>query len=361
MITVIKNERKTIMRYNGNNAAYAFMGRIDFEKENEPLFIYAGSMVKLTFTGTSAKIFIKNVNMHTYCSIGAVLDGVQQCIQLADSADEQEFVIAENLEDKEHTLIVFKRQAAANYFYFCGFETDGKVVPTKPFGDFKIEVFGDSVSAGEVCEAVYYEGMPDPADHGSRYDNAWFAYPLVLARKLGAQVNDNSQGGIALFDGTGYFYDKGYVGLESTYDKLRYVPYAPLAVNGWDFSRYTPDLVIFAIGQNDANPDPKAIYKEEYARKWLDKYEEIIGELAERYPEARFILMTTVLRHDRIWDEVLDRACAEMNEKIAGGRFERHIFRRNGDATDGHPRITEQEEMANELYLHAKEMFSDKL
>lgn len=338
------------MKYSGKNEKYAFMGRIDFTEEGSPLFVYAGSMVKLSFRGSRATIFVRNVNMHTYCSLGVVLDGVQRCLRLADTDGVQEFTVADGISDGEHTLYIFKRQSAANYFFFDGFETDGELIPTEPFGSFKIEVFGDSVSAGEVTEALYYVGMSDPENHGSVYDNAWFSYPLSLARKLNAQVNNNSQGGLALLDGTGYFDDRGYIGLETTYDELRYVPYSRLGVSKWDFSRYTPDLVIIAIGQNDAHPDERAIYSEEYARKWLDKYEEFLTELALRYPRARFLLITTLLRHDKIWDETLDRACNEMKSKVGEDRFRRYRFRRNGDATDGHPRATEQEEMACELY-----------
>lgn len=345
------------MKYTGNDSSYRFMGRIDFANADEPLFIYAGSMVKLTFRGTRADILIRNVSMHTYCSVGVVLDGVQQCVRLADSKEIQRFTVAEGLAECEHTMYIFKRQAAANYYYFCGIETDGELCRTAPFDDFKIDVYGDSVSAGEVTEALYYVGMPDPENHGSVYDNSWFSYPLALARKLNAEVYDNSQGGLALFDGTGYFNGDNYIGLETTYDQMSYVPYAPMGVSKWDFSRYTPNLVIFAIGQNDAHPDPKAIYTEEYSRKWLNKYEEIITTLAGYYPEARFLLITTLLRHEKIWDEVLDRACTELKRKLGDERVRRYRFRRNGDATDGHPRATEQEEMAGELYGVVTEWF----
>ena len=41
--------------------------------------------------------------------------------------------------------------------------------------------------------------------------------------------------------------------MESTYDKLRYS--AELGeCNKWDFSRYTPHVVIMALGQNDSHP-----------------------------------------------------------------------------------------------------------
>ena len=77
---------------------------------------------------------------------------------------------------------------------------------------------------------------------------------MITARNLNAEINNNAQGGIAVLDGTGYFTPVyGYLGLESTYDKLRYS--AELGkVNKWDFNNYIPQVVIMAFGQNDCHP-----------------------------------------------------------------------------------------------------------
>lgn len=56
--------------------------------------------------------------------------------------------------------------------------------------------------------------------------------------------------------------------------------------------------------------------------------------------------MLTVLRHDPTWDDAIGEIAAEINSPDVT-HFK---FRRNGDATNGHPRATEQEEMAGELY-----------
>lgn len=49
----------------------------------------------------------------------------------------------------------------------------------------KIEVYGDSVSAGEVSEAVDFVGKPDP-EHNGEYSNCWYSYAWMTARKLNA-------------------------------------------------------------------------------------------------------------------------------------------------------------------------------
>ena len=45
-----------------DNSNYQYMGRVDFENPKSPTIIYAGSMIKTKFTGTSIKVAIKNIH-----------------------------------------------------------------------------------------------------------------------------------------------------------------------------------------------------------------------------------------------------------------------------------------------------------
>ena len=338
------------MKIVADNKCVSYMGRIDFSRADQPLFIYAGSMVKAKFTGTKIAVIIKNQPMGEYSSLGAVIDGIQYKLDLVQDNEEHSYAVAENLSEGVHTLTVFKRQAAAHYFRFCGVELDqgAEIMPADESYKLKLEVFGDSVSAGEVTEAVYYTEHIDPDDHKGVYDNSWFSYPLMTARKLSAYIHNNSQGGIALFDKTGYFCGpetETMLGVESTYDKLSYVPYSAEGMTDWDFSRYTPDVLVFAIGQNDQNPAPAAIHDPDYAKKWRGKYKDIITDLQSKYKGVKVVLILTVLMHDEIWDRQLDLIVEELADENV-----RHLrFKRCGKATPGHPRIPEQEEMAEEL------------
>ena len=342
-----------------DNGAFYYMGRVGGTK-SEPMFIYAGSNVRCKFSGTYVKLRIKNIPMGEYYAVGAVIDGVQYKIDLSGSPEEQTVTVAEKLPEGEHSFMLFKRMGAAHYFSLSGFETDGELIQQDYSFDIKLEYYGDSVSAGEVTEAVFYEGHSDPENHKGVYDNSYFSYTFSLARKLNAEFYNNSQGGLALFDKTGYFCGpelETMKGLEFTYDKLSYVPYAPCGVSDWDFSKYNPDIVIFAIGQNDANPDPEAIHNPEYSEKWKGKYKEIVGELRGKYNNPKFILITTLLMHDPKWDEVI----GEIADELGYGVYH-YMFKRNGAATPGHPRITEQEEMALELekFIREKVMYISK-
>ena len=284
---------------------FQYMGRIDFDDPKRPVLIFPASTVETVFTGTSVGMIIKNIDMQEHCYFGAIIDGVQQAVTLKNSGEDELYVLAEGLEDKEHTLVLFKRMAAAYYAEFAGIVVDEGASLRNPERkyDYKLEVYGDSVSAGEVTEALFYEGQCDPPHH-SQYDNSHFGYPAILSRKLNAELHNIAQGGIALLDGTGYFCSDNLTGMLSCYDKLEYSPYKP--TKQWDFTKYTPDCVIIAIGQNDSAPDPEAIKRPDYRRMWKDKYIEMLSVLMEKYPKAEFVLILTALRHDKTWDAAID-------------------------------------------------------
>lgn len=327
--------------------AFQYVGRIDFDDPKRPVLIWPYSYIDTVFTGTSVGMIIRNIRMQDHTYMGAQVDGRMVTLDLGDDAEDKLWMLAEDLEDTEHTLRIYKRMAAANYIEFTGIVVDEGAQVRNPEHkyDYKLEVYGDSVTAGEVTEALGYEGQCDPAHH-SQFDNSHFSYAAMLARKLNAEAHIMGQGGISLFDGTGYFCADQLTGMLSCYDKMEYSPYKPR--KDWDFSRFTPDAVIVAIGQNDAHPDPDAIKRPDYRRKWKDAYIGMLNDLRGKYPKAKFVLILTVLGHDPTWDEALDEIVAEM----ATPDVTHYTFERCGRGTNGHPRATEQEEMAGELYRY---------
>lgn len=338
-----------------DSGVFQYTGRIDLDDPARPVLVWPATSAETIFTGTSVGVVFKNIRMQEYTSLGFILDGVQGRIEMGDEYEDTMYMIAEGLEDKEHTLKIFKRLAAAHYVDFGGIVVDEGAVcrnPEKKY-DFRLEVYGDSVTAGEVTEALWYEGQCDPAHH-SQYDNSHFSYASSLARKLNAELHLMGQGGIALFDGTGYFCSDRLTGMLSCYDKLQYSPYKER--KDWDFSRFTADAVIIAIGQNDHNPDPEAIKRPDYRRKWKNAYIGMLNDLREKHKDAKFVLILTILGHDPTWDEVLDEIVSE----VGSPDVTHFVFERCGKGTCGHPRATEQEEMACELYSYFKENIINK-
>ena len=153
---------------------------------------------------------------------------------------------------------------------------------------------------------------------------------------------------MALEDGTGYFFGPDYIGMLSSWDKLNYYP--PFgAKTDWDFSRYTPHVVVVAIGQNDANPVNFMAqnYDCDAAKHWRSAYAGWIRAIRAKYPHAQIILTTTILGHDAAWDRAIDEVCRELSQ--TDGRVHHFLYSKNGCGTPGHIRGSEAAGMAKEL------------
>lgn len=336
-----------------NDVRLSYSGRIDWSEKECPVFIYPCTGVNLRFTGHRLRLHVENHRAYWDNYLGCILDGKQTSLLLPKDGRGILEIRAGQSETKEHEALIFKRQDACHEVKLLGIEMeDGAVLlepPKKP--ERRIEVYGDSVSAGEAAEAVDYIGCEDP-EHNGEYSNSGYSYAWMTARKLNARIHDIAQGGIALMDKTGWFHDPDAIGMEAIWDKLHYEPKLGESIP-WDFSEYTPDAVIVAIGQNDSHPEDymKEDIDCERSCLWRNKYRKFLEKLRGQYPEAYIICCTTLLCHDRAWDVSIGRVCEEMHDKRIG----HYTFHRNGKGTPGHLRIGEAEEMAEELASYMEE------
>lgn len=350
-----------------DNPMLQYSGRLGYTENNEPELIYPCSYVKWHFRGTSTAVIVSVKRFYWDAFAGVIIDARQATLRLTEG-EFQRIELGRDMVDADHMVTLFKRQDACNIITIHGIVVNKgaelDICPEKP--ERRIEVYGDSVSAGEVSEAVHCIAQPDPEGHEGCYSNSWYSYPWITARKLKAEIHDIAQGGIALMPGTGWFSGPDYVGLEQTYDKVKYYPDLANA-SEWDFSRYIPHVVIVAVGQNDANPVDfmKEDIEGERAEVWRKHYRQFILKLREKYPKALIICATTVLCHDSAWDESIERVVKALNggiEANVGGevpvsgndsegdrRIRHFLYMNNGKGTPGHIRIPEAEMMAMEL------------
>ncbi len=329
-----------------------YMGRIDWEDPENPIWVYACTCVRVRFTGSFVKASVTNFRGCWDNYLGVIIDGVQSKIKLAQSGC-QCYTLAKDLPEGPHELLLFKRQDSCHVIQLhgLGFAEDALISAPDPLPDRKIEVYGDSVSAGEVSEAVDHCGLADPP-HNGEFSNGYYSYAWCAARRLNAQLHDIAQGGAALLADTGYFHAPDYQGMEVIYDKIQYndqiTPTKP-----WDFARYTPHVVVVAIGQNDNHPDDymEREPKGEKVRHWQAHYAAFICRLRALYPKAHIILSTTILNHHSGWDEAIQGVW----EQLGDHRIHHFLYSNNGRGTHGHIRIPEAEKMAAELsaYIEA--------
>lgn len=329
-----------------DHSALQYMGRIDFDDPKNPVWIFPATFVKVRFTGSFIRAVVTNMRGCWDNFLGVMLDGRESKIPLQPQG-KQELLLAGGLDAGEHELMLFKRMDSCHQIVFHGLivEGDSVISAAQPLPRRRIEVYGDSVSAGEVSEAVDYCGLPDPPNNGE-FSNSYYSYSWYTARMLDAQLHDVAQGGIALLEGTGYFHYPDYLGMEYMYDKLQYNTEID-APKQWDFARYTPHVVIVAIGQNDNHPDDymQLDYDHPKARHWRARYAAFIRKLRGIYPKATIILSTTILNHSENWDKSIHAVWQELNDP----KIHHFLYSKNGCGTHGHIRIPEAEQMGREL------------
>lgn len=329
-----------------DNSCLQYSGRIDFENPQAPEFVYPCSYVRMRFSGTSVGVTIENFKNYWSNYLGYILDGKQEKIKLPDEG-KMTLILAENLEDTEHELLLFKRMDSCHVFRLYGFvlSKDAKLLRVKEKPARRMEVYGDSVSAGEVSEAVAFVGKPDP-EHDGEFSNSYYSYSWMTARKLNAEIHDIAQGGAALLNKTGWFRAPDYVGMEEIYDKIQYNPFFG-ETKTWDFKKYCPHVVIVALGQNDSNPENymEQDYEGKKACHWRQEYKTFVKKLRALYPKATIILATTILEHHVNWDNAIEQVCTELEDS----KVHHFLYTKNGTGTPGHVRIPEAEQMSDEL------------
>ncbi|MCX4319577.1 MAG: electron transporter RnfD [Lachnospiraceae bacterium] len=336
-----------------NHEYLQYCGRIDFDDPMAPVMVFPCSFVRMKFTGNTLKVALKNKQAYWDNYMGYILDGEQGRF-LLPLEEMCHMEIPVEKEKEEHEILLFKRMDSCHTVTFFGFSIgEGEhILELPPLPDRKIEVYGDSVSAGEVSEAVEFAGKEDP-EHNGEYSNSWYSYAWLAARKLGAQIHDIAQGGIALMNHTGWFYEPDYIGMECVYDKISYHPDLG-EIKKWDFKRYTPHVVILAIGQNDSHPVDfmKENPKGDMAEKWRRHYQDFVLKIRSVYPMAAIILTTTVLNHAKEWDDAIEEVCFSLGDK----KVHHFLYRDNGCKTPGHIRIPEAEQMAEELSAYIESL-----
>ncbi len=146
---------------------------------------------------------------------------------------------------------------------------DGAVISPTPAGDFKIEFIGDSITCGYGVD-----GTPQDT-YCTALENATKAFAYKTARKLGCDYSLVSFSGFGIISGytenderlLTHILPDYYESIGHSYDKI--LEKYDVTDIKWDFSLYTPDLIVINLGTNDASytkdiPERQELYTKEY-------------------------------------------------------------------------------------------------
>jgi hypothetical protein len=244
------------------------------------------------------------------------------------------YAAASGLMNSVHKIRLFKRtETQEGEVAFKGFELeDGKSLvapPARP--QRRIEYFGDSITSGHSVAST--TGDTNNADGKDNY----YTYASVTARNLKAEYHCISVSGIGLYVDTW-----GFGGNMQTlyYDKES-------DSTTWDFSKWTPQVVVVNLGQND--------YWGNYSQSGAqDNYIQFAQTLRGEYPDANIILALgsmNATQSNSPWPGYLKYAVSELNSTYSDPKVYSLIFPYSGNP---HPTVARHADMAEQLTAFIK-------
>jgi hypothetical protein len=252
---------------NPNDSNIQYMGRWNHANPNRPKIGWQGGAITVNFDGTGIKATIDaDDDGNAWETFRVVIDddyfNPTKCYTTTFNGTPTERNLASGLPYGVHKLVLMKEiyWGGGHNCVFHGLEVDGSgLVTPPPRPSLKMECFGDSSAAGSNIAT----------EDNSSGDGQYFTFPFIAARALGAEMHNLSTGGETIS------------GSHSRYDRYGWYTSDPQ----WNFSLYTPDIVIIELGANDVSSSQSSMIADHHA---------FIDELRGVYPNAHICLLNGV-------------------------------------------------------------------
>jgi hypothetical protein len=324
-------------------------------KSSDPHILYSGriamtdSTAELSWSATSITINFKGTEISAVLkdersdnNYNVIVDGKVTDV-LHPEQFKKTYKLAFGLKPGKHTLELFKRTEWAmgkTWFYQFMLNRNDKILAPPAAKKRKIEFFGNSITCG------YADEDTTGKDRGtSPYENGYVSYAAITARHFNAEFYNISKSGIGIT--ISWF----PLIMSEMYDRLD----ATDPSSKWDFSKYTPDLVIINLFQNDSwlvNMPNHDQFKAKFGTTpptpefLINAYASFVKSVRSKYPDARIVCILGSMdatKPGSPWPGYIEKAVAELNDKNIYTHF---IPYKN---TNGHPSVKEQQVMADDL------------
>jgi hypothetical protein len=322
-----------------NNPNIYYDGRILFRADAAELS-WPGNAVNIIFEGNSVSAIMKDLDTANYYNVIADNKVISK---FHTDTVKHSYLLVSGLGEGKHVVQLFKRtEWDKGKTLFYGFEIPGnaKLLPPPAPKKRKIEFYGNSITCGYAIE--------DNSGKDSWYgyfQNNYLTYAAITARHYDAQYFSNSKSGIGIM--LSWF----PLIMSEMYDRLDPTD----SLSKWDFSKYTPDLVVINLFQNDSwlvkKPDfPE--FKHRFGTKAPNEsqiiaaYKNFVSAIRSKYPKASIICALGSMdatREGSPWPGYIRKAVEELHDS----NIYTHFFKFKD--TGGHPNVAEQRAMADDL------------
>ena len=315
-----------------------FIGRFNRTSDGFYQFDWGGSTITAGFEGTKIGIRLRTLKTGNTPNdyLNVTIDDAPPFVLKTD-INTVEYPLAENLKNGYHTVRVTKRTEAtfSSQLQFEGFlYGTGKAAPAPGRENRRIEIFGDSISAG-------YGNEGKEAGFRLSEENIDLTYGAIAAKALHAEYTTVALSGhgchISLSGSTSEVTPKYFDRL--LYKTEKYV----------DFAKPHPDVVIIHLGTNDFAMNVRV---DDYYKSYLA----FVAKVRRSYPNAYIVCTTcggTTAALETL-DKVVDmRKTLYSDTKI--GHFVGLFDDLNGSlGSDGHPSVYGHQQLADQLVVFIK-------
>ena len=321
-----------------------YTGRFDVSNPDAPRYAWSGSSITARYQAEKITLLLKDdPPANRTDDSGApfrnwfdvLIDG-QLAVTIIASPDRTRYEIPRQLGNGPHTISIFKRtEAVVGVCTFLGFELSGggKLLdpPARPAR--RIEFVGDSITAGLDVVKVG-TGVFTLAAENNR-----LTYAAEAARRLGAESV------CMAYSGNGVHCEAG--GSKSNTLPVLYERIIPQEPDSrWDFTRWTPQVVVIHLGSNDVSAKADGNCTDDF-QLYIDSYVKFVARVRKQYPQAHiFCMLGPVLWHVDLFTK-LPRATVETFRKKGDTKV--HYLQCDDIGGDLHPDTANQRKMGDRL------------
>lgn len=343
--TAPQPQEQQVTRIPAADSRITVMGRTQALDDGSLRFAYPGVTLKFSLSARAARLWASSTGEQSYLEV--IVDGGDPRVIKLSASREPIHLFSPtganaNLADLEtksagvqtHSLeIIHRSETWHGLVTVEGLELiDGDLNPAPALPEKRLLILGDSVTCGEAIERVA----------GCKKDSSWWnprlSYGMLTAEALAAQVHLVCYGGRGLV--------RSWNGKTDDFNLPDYLELTIADAQDpihWDHSRYTPDLILSAIGTNDFS---QGIPEREI---YISRYVNLVQRLLVLYPQAQIVLTEgAILNGDK--KAALSSFLAETHTRLHNPRV--HLIASKhypGDDCDAHPTKAQHAAMAKDL------------
>lgn len=319
----------------------AYEGRIGHQDTSACVWYWSGTSATLNFKGTGLSVLLQDEGSANFYEV--IVDG-RRMLRLHPDMNKQLYTLAQGLPEGKHTIELFKdTEFSFGSTRLFGFQlaANTQLLSAPKAKKRKIEFYGNSITCGYAIEDTVTDGNSSEP----KYEYNYLTYGAITARHFNAAYHCISKSGIGITVGfTPYL-------MPEIYDRTN-----PADSNTqWDFSSYTPKVVVINLGQNDASvsampnhPNFKARFGTQKPNEnyFIQAYQRFFRTLRLKYPSATLIAVLgdmSAVQPGSPWPAYVQTAVANQHDR----KLFSYIFKPKKGY--GHPLVKDDAQMANEL------------